>query len=738
MPKKATKNKILIVIESPGKQKAIESYLKDEPEQYVIRASFGHVLELSDVKYNKLGVDVSDPSYRIAKVLIPRQKANLAAIIDAASDAKLIYLATDPDREGEAISQDLFECIESVGVPIYRITFTEITKKAILSAIKNKHEIDQDLVSAQRARMAIDKIVGYLASPWLWSVFKSSNSESGKKQTHSAGRVQSPAVRLIIDREEEIEKFIPEEYFNIFANLSKKSDDNKFQAKYIKKITNKTDADKIKSELEDDSYKVISVENKDKFKNPLPPLITSSLQQAAGAKFGYSADTTSKISQILYERGLVSYIRTDSVRSSPESIAEVRDYLKNNNYKVPNNPNIYANKANVQDGHEGIHPVNLEKHPDNTFFEDEGQKKIYRLIWERFVASQMEPAIFSTVSVLIKSSSGHELKANGKTLKYAGWLAVTSDQTSDDEGDVVLPILNPGDNLVLVPPNVKTEQKFTQPLPRYSEGNLIKELEKKGIGRPSTFSKIVTTIRDRDYVELKNKTYHGTEIGKKVTEKLKKHFKFLDYDYTLLLEEQLDLVAAGKLSYEKCVDDFYKLFDKELRIAYQEKNEEGETDIVCSLCNKYTYTIMHGRYGYYLCCRGKNIIDCKNTISCELVDGKPIIKKTNEAVPGIECPKCNGHMRKNSGPFGDYYKCLDYNKCTGTRKMPYGKKCPNCRNDLFWTIYKDQKVLFCMGYPSCTYREDLKNDTIPNPNNYSKIDDMPKKTKRILKAAKKK
>jgi len=732
MVRKKTKNKILIVIESPGKQRTIEKYLKDSDEEYLVRASFGHVMELSDKRYNGLGVDITPGSnYRMCKTLIPKQKDKLQVILDAATDCKEILIATDPDREGEAIAQDLYECLESVGVPIYRISFGEITKNAILNALKNKHEINHNLVSAQKCRMAIDKITGYLASPWLRTAFQSvQNAE--KKQVYSAGRVQSPAVRLIIDREEEIEKFIPEEYWNIFATLTKNDAENKFQAKYNKKILNKNDANKVKLDLEGDDFTIINIEAKEKKKNPFPPLITSSLQQAAGAKFGLSADLTMKIAQNLYERGYISYMRTDSVRSSPESIEELRNYLKNNNYSIPIKPNLFTAKSNAQDGHEAIRVTDIGKDPEDIFFEDQNHKKIYKLIWERFVASQMEPAIFDTVTVLIKSSSGHELKANGKTLKSSGWLAITQDQDEDD--DITLPDLKIGDKLNLITPKVKCEQKFTQPLPRYSEGALIKELEKKGIGRPSTFATIVTKIKDRDYVELKNKTYHGTDIGKKVIEKLKKHFKFIDYDYTLLMEEKLDLVADGKLSYEDAVDDFYKLFEKELKIAYQHRSDEGKTDILCNKCKQYNFIIMHGQYGFYLSCGGKHIIDCKNTVSCTIIDGKPVIKDNREVYDGITCPKCSGPMTKRDGKFGPYLACLDIS-CKGNSKVPYGKRCPKCGNHLYQTIYQEQNVLFCMGYPNCYHREDLKNEAL-NPNKYSKIDDVPKKIKKIFKAAK--
>lgn len=736
MNKKQYKDKVLILIESPGKQKTIESFLKDEDKEYIIRASFGHIMEMSTKRGSGgLGVDLTiESSYKIYKSLIQKNKDKLTAILAASKGVKEILLATDPDREGETISQDLYDCLESVGVPMYRIRFGEITKAAILKAIKNKTNIDSNLVDAQKSRMVLDRIIGFMASTWLEKVFKGKEN----KEVYSAGRVQSPAVRLIIDREEEIEKFIPEEYWNIFANLAKNKTSEVFKAKLIKKILNENDAKNIKIDLEKDIFNIINVDAKEKSRPPLPPLITSSLQQVAGAKFGLNADQTMKIAQILYEKSHISYMRTDSIRSSPESIEELRAYLKDNKYDIPNKPNLFSNKSNVQDGHEAIRVTHIENHPDNIFFEDANQKKIYRLIWERFVASQMLPALYDTVTILIKSSSSHELKAIGKTLKYAGWLSVSSDQTSDDEGDLLLPILNSGDKVILVEPKVKLEQKFTQPPPRYSEGNLIKELEKKGIGRPSTFANVVTKIRDRDYIEFKNKTYQGTDKGKKVIDKIKDYFSFIEYDYTANMEEKLDLVAEGKLKYVDLIDSFFKHFQKDLKLAYNDLNEASRTEIQCSKCQVNTMLIKHGPYGYYLSCAD---LDCKNNISCEVDgEGKPIIKQNKQVELGISCPKCNGAMTKKDGKFGPYYACLDF-KCGGKGKVPYGKQCPLCKDQLFLTIYGDDSVLFCMGYAKtgCSYKENLPpKEQIVNPKNYNSGDGLPKNIKRILKKSNKK
>lgn len=729
MNKKQNKNNKLLIVESPGKLKTIEKYLNGQDVNYILRASVGHIMELGDS--HKFGVNIEngyEPKYRI----IPTKKDVLKSIIDAAKNVSEIFIASDKDFEGEAIAFHLRDCLDTSSAKITRITFNEITKVAILKAIANPVGFNEQLYEAQKARRIVDRFCGFMVSPLIQQTV-------GKGL--SAGRVQSVATRLIIDREEEIKNFKPEEYWNISTTLAKpKTLSEKFDAKIIKKITNKNDAEKVKNDLESDQFIVNTVDAKEKKRNPFPPLTTAKLQQVVSGRYGMSVKKIMDVAQDLYEKSHISYHRTDSVSSSPESIAEVREWLKENKYDVPVKPNFYASKDNSQQAHEAIRVTHVENTPDNINL-DGDEKKVYRVIWERFVASQMEPALYDTVSIAIKTSSGHELKASGRTLKYAGWLSVATDQVSvksDDEDDIQLPILKVGDNLVLVHPKVKAEQKHTLPPSRYGEAILIRELEKRGIGRPSTFSSIIDKIQGRGYVELKNKIYHGTDIGKQVTDKLKEHFSFIEYDYTANMEEQLDLIAEGKLKYIDMLDAFYQNLQKEVKDAYNDLNEASRTGITCSKCSANQMLIKHGPYGYYLSCADT---DCKNNISCEVDgDGKPVIKQNKQVEPGISCPKCTGDMTKKDGKFGPYYACLDF-KCGGKAKVPYGKQCPLCKDQLFCTIYGEDTVLFCMGYAKtgCNYKENLPpQEQIANPKNFNTGDGLPKNIKRILKKSNKK
>lgn len=725
--------KILLIVESPNKLSTISKYLKDLDSEFILRASVGHIMELADS--HKFGIDIEngyEPKYKI----IPEKKDVLKSIIDAANGVSEILIASDKDFEGEAIAFHLKDCLDTNSAIIKRITFNEITKAAILKAINNPDKFNQNLYDAQKARRCIDRFTGFTVSPYI-----SQTVGKGEKSGLSAGRVQSVAVRLVSEREEEILNFIPEEYWNIFSTLSKKNAlSETFEAKLIKKIANKNEADKIKLELESDQYIVTLVDAKEKKRNPLPPLTTAKLQQIVSSRYGISIKRIIDAAQKIYELGYCTYIRTDSVRSSPESIADVRNWLTENKYIVPKTPNIYESKANSADAHEAIRPSYVDKTPDNINL-DGDLIKVYRVIWERFVASQMEPALYDTVAIAIKTSSGHELRASGRVLKYSGWLSIATDQASvksDSEDDIQLPILKAGDNLILVAPKIKAEQKFSQPPPRIGEAGIIRELEKRGIGRPSTYGKIIQNICEKKYVNLINKVYHGTEIGKQIVDKLKDHFSFIEYDYTANMEEQLDLIAEGKLKYIDMLDAFYKNLQKEVKNAYNDKNEASRTDILCSKCNSSHMLIKHGQYGYYLSCADT---DCKNNISCEVDgNGKAIIKQNKQVEPGISCPKCSGDMSKKDGKFGPYYACLDF-KCGGKGKVPYGKKCPRCSEELFLTIYGADSVLFCMGYAKtgCNYKENLPpEEQISNPKDFNSGDGLPKNIKRILKKSNKK
>lgn len=689
-----TKNKkILVIVESPNKIKKLSSFLTNAE----FKASFGHFMDLSTTKKYNFGVKLED-DFKPIYIISPDKKDKLKAIIDAAGskDISEIYVCSDPDREGEKIGFHIKECLESTGKPIFRAVFNEITKTAVLKAIQNPIGFDENLDKAATARRVLDRIVGFSCSPYLMQIFGS--------KSLSAGRVQSVCCELIVERDQEILEFKPEEYWSIIATLAKeKTLKDKFQAKYIKRISNKTDALKIKSDLDKDTYEIIKIDKQEKKRNPFPPLTTSTLQQAANAKFGYSTNKTMEYAQKLFEQGFISYHRTDSLVLSKEAINNIRDWLTNNNHKIPKTPNLYKNKQNSQEGHEAIRPTDFSKTYDKLILTDE-QKKIYKLIWERAICSQMESALYDTVSILIESSSKHELKANGRTLKYAGWLVISNEQVSDkksDEEDIQLPILKVGDNLVLVPPKVETEQKFTQPPPRYSEGTLVKELEKKGIGRPSTYSAIITNIKNRGYVEMNNKFFVSTDTGKQIVGALKKYFKFMEYDYTANMETNLDKIAEGKLTYVDMLSSFFNDFQKELKIAYS--SEQKDFGFKCSKCNGKMF-LKTGKFGDFLACENYST-GCKSTKSCDIVDGIPVIKtggfKKQEIVSGVSCPNCKSDMVKKIGKFGAFYACIKYPKCKGTSKIPSGHKCNKCNSDMYVALFNGEEKLACSGYPNC-------------------------------------
>lgn len=681
-------SKTLIVVESPTKIKKISSILGSD---YLIRASYGHVIDLATGGKHGLGVDIED-NFKPKYLPLPDRKDKIAAILDAAKQSDQILLATDPDREGEAIAWHIADKLKSINKPIKRISIHEITKDGVKKAIANQADLDENLFDAQQARRVLDRIVGFMVSPFLIQ---------SMGPNLSAGRVQSVAVRIIVDRDLEIAAFKPEEFWDITAQLAKpKTTEDSFSAKYIKKVTNEATAKKVKGDLDSDTYKVKSVEAQEKKRNPLPPLTTPKLQQAAAARFGFPVSKTMKLAQSLYESGLITYMRTDSTRLAPEFVQSVISFLEEETLDIPDKPNQYPNKGSAQDAHEAIRPSDVFMLPQNVFV-NEDQQKLYRLIWERAVASQMLPAIYDTISIIIKSSSGHELKTNGRTLKYSGWLHVATDQmnvkSSDDENDVKLPVLKVGDELVLVPPKVKAEKKETKPPPRYSEGSLVKELERRNIGRPSTYADIVEKIKIRNYVELKGKIYHSTELGRKVIDNLVKHFKFMNYDYTADMELQLDKIAEGKLKYVAMLDTFFNPFQKELKVAYSDN--EKDYGFNCPKCNKHLQ-LRHGKFGYYLSCPGYP--ECKTTMSCELEDGKPVIKGNDKAnVDGVECPECKSGMVKRDGKFGPFYSCSKYPKCNGKRKVPSGLKCNKCNLDMYWTVFDNIPKLACTGYPGC-------------------------------------
>ena len=711
------KPKNLVIVESPAKAKTISKYLGKD---YLVRASYGHIMDLSQSgKYN-LGVNIDNnftPKYR----LIAEKKDKLKVIIESTRGIERILIAADPDREGEAIAWHLADALESTGIPIYRVMFHEITASSIKKAVADLGDLDSDLYDSQQARRVLDRIVGFLVSPYLSRSLDSNLS---------AGRVQSVAVRLIVDRERVIEDFKSEKFWTIEVNLSNKLDLNvKLKAQYEKVIKDKSIARNVKKDLESDSIKIVEVVNTTKKRKALPPLITTSLASCAIGLYKFSTKKTMQLAQRLYESGFITYMRTDSVRSSKESITDCRQWLKKNGHDVSARANSYTNKNEVQDAHEAIRPTDIGRSPQNIFVSDEEQK-IYELIWNRFIASQMKPALYDTALIKATSSSGHVLKANGRVLKYKGWLALAGNFLVDKgKKDELLPAFNQGDDVCVIDPGVELSEKQTKPLPRFSEITLIKELENKNIGRPSTYAEIMGKIIARNYVDKKSGIFHATDLGKAIIDTLVPFFDFMELKYTAKLENDLDKIASGDLDYVNMISVFYTSFKDQLKKAYL--SQEKDYGYRCDDCNEMMF-LRHGSFGFYLACY--NYPECRNTLSCDVVDEKPVIKERKiNIVEGVECPTCSAPMAKRDGKWGAFYSCSRYPRCNGSRKIPFGKKCMKCNNELYATIYNGKNVLFCMNYPACKHSEELADDSLPNPNKLCNDTTIPNKIKPYLK-----
>ncbi|MBI3337456.1 MAG: type I DNA topoisomerase [Candidatus Staskawiczbacteria bacterium] len=662
----------LIIVESPTKARTIAKFLGKD---YKVLSSFGHV---RDLPKRELGVDVEknfEPKY----VIPVKAKKIIAELKKDSKNAQNTILATDEDREGEAIAWHLAETLK-LNKP-KRIVFHEITKMAIDQAILNPRQIDMNLVDAQQARRVLDRIVGYKLSPFLW-----------KKVTRglSAGRVQSVAVRLVVEKEREIEKFIAQEYWQITADLKKEAEE--FSAILIKKdkrvidkleIKNKTEADKILNELKGAEYIVDNVEKKETKKNPFPPFTTSTLQQSAWQKFHFSAKFTMSLAQKLYEEGHITYHRTDSLNLSETALLGAKKFIEDsfaNNYWQGFKK--YKAKSNAQEAHEAIRPTYADKTPESLAGIDPKQLKLYSLIWQRFIACQMAPALFNSISARIKAHSPageYTFGANGQTLKFDGFLKVY--QIKFEEKD--LPDLEKNDQLNLI--KLNHSQHFTEPPARYNEASLIKTLEKNGIGRPSTYAPTLNTIQTRNYIEKnEQKRFFPTEIGIMVNDVLVENFpEIVDIDFTAKLEKELDEVAAGKDTWVKTCRDFYIPFSKNLKEKYdnvsKKKFAEMPTDRKCPKCNSPLVEKM-GRFGRFYGC--SKFPDCKHT--------EPI--KDNGT--GIKCPKCKiGEIISKRTKKGKiFYGCDQFPKCDfATWDKPIDKMCPECKFILVETKRKQIK-----------------------------------------------
>ena len=655
--------KTLVIVESPSKAKTIGKFLGS---RYKVVASVGHV---RDLPKSKLGIDIEndfEPQY----INIRGKGDIIKELRKEAKKASKVYLATDPDREGEAISWHLENLLGIDNSEPCRIVFNEITKDAIKEAVKNPRAVDQKLVDAQQARRVLDRLVGYQISPILWAKVR---------KGLSAGRVQSAALRIICDREREIENFKPEEFWNIIADFKK---DKPFSAKLITRggskisIGNEEENNAILAELKQGSFIVDRVDEKDRSRKASPPFTTSSLQQDAANKLNFSTKKTMMVAQQLYEGieikgkgtvGLVSYIRTDSVRISAEARAAARDYIVSNMGEKYYGGNVYSNrKKDVQDAHEAIRPSYVDLDPESIRGQlSKDQYNLYRLIWNRFIASQMAPALFKAVTVDIANGQ-YGFRANGSKLLFDGFLKIY-DNAKNEEEDKWLPHLEKGENLEAR--DVRGEQNFTQPPARFTEASLVKDLEEKDIGRPSTYAPIVATLIDRRYIKREKKSLVPTELGFTVTDLLSEYFsEIVDTGFTAGMEEKLDDIESKGSRWKSVIEDFYGDFEEELKKANEEiermQPEDEPTGEVCEKCGK-PMVIKHGRFGDFIACSGYP--ECKNT--------QTIVKST-----GVKCPECGNDIIERRSRKGKlFYGCSGYPNCKNVYwYKPVDEKCPKC------------------------------------------------------------
>jgi DNA topoisomerase-1 len=549
--------KTLVIVESPSKASKIQGYLGKD---FIVMASKGHITDLAKGGKYGLGVDI-DNNFKPRYVLMDDKLDVLDNLLAAAKKVDQIFVASDPDREGEAIAWHLANRLEDIGKPIKRMVFNEIKKDKLLKAVKDVRDIDMDLFHSQEARRILDRLVGFMASPFLMNFF-------GPKL--SAGRVQSVVTRMVVDREYEIETFVPDEFWTIQVSLTKDGKEG-FLTKYSGRLTTQADANTMKSRLDVKGieYVVSEVLDEEEKRYPQPPLVTSTLQRLMSKMHGFDAARTMKAAQGLYESGYCTYIRTDSVRVGDDALEEVRQWIKDNNFELPKKAYLYKNKDAAQDAHECIRPSDLSLDPANQMaIINPDEKLVYETIWRCFIASQMVPAIFNTLKVTahVKSDKLAEVKASGKALKSSGFLDVLG---VSDDSKIEIPNLSVGDILNFfgkLP--VRMEKKQTQPPPRYSEDKLIKELVNKNIGRPATYAELLSKITARLYVEKKGNVYHATDLGKKITGVLADFFTFMGYDYTAKMEQQLDEVESGKVNHVDMLKKFFPNFKQELDKAY--------------------------------------------------------------------------------------------------------------------------------------------------------------------------
>ena len=729
---KQSMGKKLVIVESPAKAKTIKKYLGNDVE---VLASYGHVRDLLP----KEGAVDPAKDFAMKYQVIDRNSKHVEAIAKAMKKADALYLATDPDREGEAISWHLYELLKNKGVlkdkETHRVVFHEITKQAVNDAVAHPRELSMDLVNAQQARRALDYLVGFTLSPLLWKKVR---------RGLSAGRVQSPALRMIVERELEIEAFKAQEYWTIEADTE--ADKTPFQAKLTHyqneklsqfSIDNTEQADNVVTTLNkaaDGKLLVTNVEKKQRKRNPAAPFTTSTLQQEASRKLGFGAQRTMSVAQQLYEGvdtgdgavGLITYMRTDSVTLANEAISEIREFIgeRYGNKSVPSKPQEYKTKSkNAQEAHEAIRPTSVRRTPeDMKAYLPADQLKLYTLIWQRTLASQMVHATLNTVAVDLGCGKGNTFRANGSTVVNPGFMSVYLEGQDDkkaDKDENLLPPMAVGDVVKLL--KIRPEQHFTEPPPRYSEASLVRALEEHDIGRPSTYASIISTLLQREYVELVNKRFHPTDVGRVVGKFLVEHFtRYVDYSFTAKLEDELDAVSRGEEEWIPLLRSFWGPFKEQVETKDKEVQRSDVTqellDENCPKCGKQLSSRL-GRSGRFIGCTGYP--DCDYTRN---IDGEETTASEPEKVEGRQCPKCDSDLIYRTGKYGKFIGCSSYPKCKHIESLEQpantGVDCPQCqKGEILTRKSRRGKVFYsCSEYPKCDYalwNEPLK-EACPN------------------------
>ena len=721
--------KALVIVESPAKAKTINKYLGKD---FIVKASLGHI---KDLPKRDLAVDVEhgfEPRYEV----IEGKKKLVAELKQAARKVQDVYLAADPDREGEAICSHLQEELSEKknGPRIYRVMFNEITKKAVTKAFEKPGQVDVNLVDAQQARRVLDRLVGYKISPLLWDKVR---------RGLSAGRVQTVALRVIVEREREIRAFLAKEYWTIDADLAAKKPPG-LTARLARvngqtaEIGSTEAANGVVAALEDAAYTVQSVSTREKRRFPVAPFITSTLQQESSRKLRFSVKRTMMLAQRLYEGvevgkdtvGLITYMRTDSTRVSEDAIKDVRDFIgeRYGREYLPDSANFYKSKKGAQDAHEAVRPTSMAYSPevvDKYLQEDE--RKVYRLIWNRFVASQMMPALYdqTTIDVSAKGNNGDDylFRATGSVEKFDGFRKVYKEgkdqlDEEDEEEKHHLPLVTEGESLRFKA--IRPEQHFTEPPPRYNEATLVKRLESDGVGRPSTYASILSTIQEREYVKKDGGRFTPTELGMVVTDLLLESFDdIFDVTYTARMEAELDEIEEGKIDWRVAMQEFYERFDKDLKHAEEHmtniKRMEKPTGLPCEKCGK-PLVIKWGKHGSFIACTGYP--DC--TYTRELTVDLPDVDKADLSEQGEEeyCENCGRPMVLKKGRFGTFFACTGYPDCETTKQIGGQQKkpdqkldeiCPQCGNNLVLKTGRFGEFTACSNYPTCKY---VKQKTI--------------------------